>query len=143
MEIIMKTLLVSILLLCGLTAVAQNTNITVTFRTEISNAGTNSVTNTVSLKFSGDGSNKDKAIIKGTVWQWSQYVQSGMVTNSLADWLKDSVKRDLTVHANNYATVVNADRAKKLSELLTTQSDALNAGDLSDLDAIIAKWTAP
>lgn len=139
----MKTLLVSLLMLCGLSAAAQNTNITVTFQVAVSGNVTNNYTNTVSLKFSGDGSNKDKAIVKGTVWQWSEYVNSGMVTNSLEVWLKDSVKRELTIHANNYATKVNAERAQKLSELLTTQSDALNAGDLSDLDAIIAKWTSP
>lgn len=120
----MKTLLVSILLLCGLTSVAQTTNITVRTTVEIAGVGTNSTT----IKFQQDGTAKDKLTVDSLVWYHAYAQTSGLYTNDFDNWLKDTAKTAFQQHnaaksANDLGAAVDkvAAAAKTDTSLLTTQ----------------------
>lgn len=130
----MKTLLVSILLLCGLTAVAQTTNITVKTTVEISGVGTNSTT----IKFQQDGTAKDALTVDSLVWRWTDYKTSGVYTNDFDAWLKDTVKAALQSHnaeksANDLGAAVD-----KVAAAAKTDTSLLTAAQRNQILAIAA-----
>lgn len=121
-------------MLCGLSAVAQATNITVQVKTEIAGVGTNQTT----LKFQQDGSAKDKLTVDSLVWYYAYAQTSGLYTNDFENWLKDTAKAAFQQHnaaksANDLGAAVD-----KVAAAAKTDTSLLTAAQRNQILAIAA-----
>lgn len=127
----MKTLL-AILFLSALSVQAAVTNITVRVTTEIAGVGTNST----SVKFQQDGSNKDALTVDALVWTWTNYKATGVYTNDFDTWLRDTAR--VAFQAYNPAKSANdlGAAVAKVAAAASTDSSLLTQAQKNQLIAI-------
>ena len=133
----MKTILSLILSLAFLQTHAQSTtNIITRWTLEVVTGG---ITNSQQLNLRWDyGTKREALLIDGLNFAYSNYLVAGG-TNTFHQWLRANYATHVKNYADQKQDADNRETLRKLTILLTAESDLLSNADLNNLATIAAK----